>query len=511
MDWIASALLVGHYGLLATLCIFGVHRLYITYQARHYRPPPLPEQTFEELPCVTVQLPLYNEQYVAQRLIDAVAQLDYPSHLLQIQVLDDSTDSTPELVAQRVEQYRKEGLWIEHIRREDRSGYKAGALGEALATAEGEFIAVFDADFLPKPDWLMNVIHYFHDPDVGLVQAQWAYLNRHDSLLTRLQGIMLDAHFGIEQSARYASGVFFNFNGTAGIWRRTAIDEAGGWQADTITEDLDLSYRAQLVGWEFVYLRNVQCLSELPADMNAFKNQQRRWSKGGAEVMMKLLSRIWRTKLPNRKETQIRSSLRTLRIKLEASLHLASNLTHLLILIDSAVFLIPAVVLRQDILPYPPIWVDLVLFTFGGLSHIYFYLTAQDVLDRGAWRHLWLVPLLMATSIGLSRSNGSGVWEALRGHKSPFLRTPKKGEVGSTSPATPAIRPEQSGGYLSQFTLSGETIEVVLGISYLIAALWCVQQQIYLALPFMVLFAIGFLYAGTWSMRERIALSLTAG
>ena len=265
------------------------------------------------------------------------------------------------------------------------------------------------------------------------------------------------------------------------------------------------------MGWEFVYLRNVQCLSELPADMNAFKNQQRRWSKGGAEVMIKLLSRIWRTKLPYRNSSKVRSKLRTLRIKLEASLHLASNLTHLLILIDSAVFLIPAVVMRQDILPYPPIWVDLVLFTFGGLSHIYFYLTAQDVLDRGAWRHLWLVPLLMATSIGLSRSNGSGVWEALRGRKSPFLRTPKKGEVGATSPTTASNKTEHSGGYLSQFTLSGESIEIVLGLSYLTAAMWCVQQQIFLALPFMVLFAIGFLYAGTWSMRERLALSLTAG
>ena len=515
MDWIAVFLLVGHYSLLIALCVFGAHRFITTYHARRLYQSPDGHPQFVDLPLVTVHLPLFNEQFVAQRLIDAIAQLDYPTHLLQIQVLDDSTDSTIELIAQRVAHYRRQGLPIEHIHRSDRRGYKAGALNDAMVSTRGEFIAVFDADFVPSPDWLMKVVHHFSNPKIGMVQTQWDYLNRKDSLLTRLQGIMLDAHFGVEQAARYASGAFFNFNGTAGMWRRTAIEDAGGWQADTITEDLDLSYRAQLVGWQFVYLRNVRCLSELPANMNAFKNQQRRWSKGGVEVMLKLLARIWRVKLPEPSTSSVPSRRRAWSIKLEASLHLASNLTHLLILIDSVVFLIPAVVLRQNILPYPPIWVDFILFTFGGLSHLYFYLSAQGVLGRPVWRQLWLVPLLMATSIGLSRSNGSGVFEALRRQKSPFVRTPKIGTTGTFAdsdiePSEAPSKATEAVSYLRQFTLSGEAVEVLLGLCYVLTTIWCVQNQVYLALPFMALFAIGFLYAGTASLRERLASSFSS-
>lgn len=480
MEWAAVSLLVGHYVLLSALCVFGVHRFYVTFQARRlYKQPALREE-FDTLPKVTVQLPLYNEQFVAKRLIEAAAALDYPADRLQIQVLDDSTDGTSEIVADTIAALAICRVPIEHIRRTIRQGYKAGALADAMEDATGEFIAVFDADFVPKPNFLKQLIHYFHDDGIGMVQAQWDYLNRQDSFLTRLQGIMLDAHFTIEQTARHSRGMFFNFNGTAGIWRKQAIVDAGGWQADTITEDLDLSYRAQLAGWQFMYLRDTRCMSELPSEMNAFKSQQHRWTKGGIEVMLKLLPTIWRAPI-------------SWRHKLEATLHFASNLSHLLILIDSLFFLIPAIVLRQTILPYPPLWVDLLLFAFGGLSHIYFYVGAQSALGRSLRSRIWLVPALMATSIGLSRSNGCGVFEALTGQKTAFIRTPKRGEQSAAAT------------YLARFSGGGSLLEVILGIAYSMAAAWCVYQGIFLALPFMILFAWGFLFTGLSSQRSAVA------
>ena len=490
VDWIAAAFLVGHYVLLSVLCIFGLHRFYLTFGARHHYEKPSPQGRLKELPRLTVQLPLYNEKYVAQRLIEAAVALDYPRELLQIQVLDDSTDETKTLVQESVAYYRNQGFDIEQVWREDRSGYKAGAMAAAFEAVKGEFIAVFDADFIPAPDLLLRMIDHFSDPEVGMVQAQWDYLNRDDSLLTRAQALMLDAHFGVEQSARFARNVFFNFNGTAGVWRRTAIEQAGGWQADTITEDLDLSYRAQLHGWKFTYLRDVRCVSELPADMSAYKTQQHRWTKGGIEVMLKLWQQIWQAPIK-------------LKTRLEASLHLASNLTHLLILIDCVFFLIPAVMLRQNILPYPPLWVDLVMFCFGGLSHLYFYLSAQRILGRSVIDHLLLVPLLMSMTIGLSRSNGTGILEALRGQKSGFVRTPKLGtdEAQDSSKAS---------SYFSRISFSGDLLECALGGLYLFASLWCIVNDVYLALPFLLMFTFGFLYTGTTSLRERLAQAPSA-
>ncbi|MEO0973801.1 MAG: glycosyltransferase family 2 protein, partial [Pseudomonadota bacterium] len=372
------------------------------------------------------------------------------------------------------------GVRIEHLRRSDRVGFKAGALAAALERASGEYIAVFDADFLPEKDLLRSMIQHFADPRVGMVQAQWDYLNRNDSLLTRLQGLLLDAHFTVEQTARSARDHFFNFNGTAGIWRHQAIVDAGGWHADSITEDLDLSYRAQLARWKFTYLRDVRCMSELPGEMSAFKSQQRRWSKGGIEVMRKLLGRLWREPI-------------TLGQRLEGTVHLTSNLAHLIILVDCLFFLIPAIIARQAIGPFPPLWVDLVLFTFGGLSHVYFYLGAQAALGRNLWHSWWQVPLLMATTIGLSRSNGQGVLEALLGHRTSFVRTPKRGNEGRT-------------GYAVRFSGAGEMLEVTLGVVYAWACVWCWQHGVYLALPFMIMIAGGFLFTGLSSLataRER--------
>jgi len=485
VDWLAATFLVGHYTLLSILCIFGLHRFYLTFGARHHYRRPEPKTNLKNLPRLTVQLPLYNEKFVAKRLIDAAVALDYPKHLLQIQVLDDSTDETKALVKQAVATYRDQGFDIEQVLRDDRSGYKAGAMADAFGDVKGEFIAVFDADFVPAPDLLLQMIEHFADPEVGMVQAQWDYLNRDSSLLTKVQGLMLDAHFGVEQSARFARDVFFNFNGTAGLWRRSAIEQAGGWQADTITEDLDLSYRAQLLGWRFTYLRNVRCLSELPADMSAYKTQQHRWTKGGIEVMLKLWRQIWLAPIK-------------LSTRLEASLHLASNLTHLLILVDCVFFLIPAVMLRQNILPYPPLWVDLLMFCFGGLSHLYFYLSAQQILGRSVIDHLLLVPALMSVTIGLSRSNGSGILEALAGHKSGFVRTPKLGVAQSAGSSNPS-------SYFSQISVSGDILECALGALYLFASVWCIVNNVFLALPFLLMFTFGFLYTGTTSLRERLA------
>ena len=491
VDWIAATFLVGHYVLLSVLCVFGLHRFYLTFGALRSYKKPHPTGQFQDLPHLTVQLPLYNEKYVAERLIDAAIALDYPRDLLQIQVLDDSTDETRSLVAESVAHYRNQGFDIEQVLRNDRSGYKAGAMACAFDAVKGEFIAVFDADFVPAPDVLLKMIHHFTDPEIGMVQAQWDYLNRDRSLLTRTQGLMLDAHFGVEQSARFARDVFFNFNGTAGLWRKTAIEQAGGWHADTITEDLDLSYRAQLLGWKFSYLRDVRCLSELPADMSAYKTQQHRWTKGGIEVMLKLWRQIWQAPIK-------------LRTQLEASLHLASNLTHLIILIDCVLFLIPAVMLRQNILPYPPLWVDLVMFCFGGLSHLYFYLSAQRILGRSVIEHLLLVPMLMSVTIGLSRSNGTGILEALTGHKSGFVRTPKLG-------AAQAPDSTKSGSYFSRISFSGDLVECGLGGIYLFASLWCIVNGVFLALPFLLMFTFGFLYTGTSSLRERLEQADTSG
>lgn len=494
MEWLAAILLVGHYVLLLCLCVFGVHRLYITYQANHRYRPPTAAGHFVELPVVTVQLPLYNEKFVVQRLIDAAVAIDYPRHLLQIQVLDDSTDETSCLAATQIARYRSEDVWIDHYRRSDRSGYKAGALAQASKQVAGEFVAIFDADFIPPTNFLHDTVHHFTDPKVGMVQGRWDYLNRTDSLLTKIQAVMLDAHFGIEQAGRNTQGAFFNFNGTAGIWRTAAIQDAGGWQADTLTEDLDLSYRAQLAGYEFVYLRDLQCLSELPADMVAFKSQQHRWAKGGTEVMLKLLGRILRAPV-------------SFATKCEATIHLTSNLSHLLILLDCVVFLIPAIVLRQTILPYPPIWVDAALFCFGGLSHFYFYLSAQANIGHSVWRTVWLVPLLMATTVGISRSNGRGVLDALMGRKSPFVRTPKKGQAQNKTEQTDQ---RFTHSYLSKLKVGGQTIECGLALCYLVTLIWCLSNQIYEATPFLAIFCFGFFFTGSSSLRSAAHTKLLA-
>src|SRR5882757_4848614 len=301
------------------LSLYGLHRYVIVYLfLKNRNKPPQPKATFDRLPPVTVQLPIFNEMYVVERLLKSVAALDYPRDLLQVQVLDDSTDETTEIAARQIVELKAAGLDIELIHRTDRTGFKAGALEHGLETCKGEFILILDADFVPTPDMLMKTVHFFTDEKVGMIQTRWGHLNRTFSLLTRVQAMFLDGHLLLEQTARSRSGRFFNFNGTAGLWRRTCIEESGGWQHDTLTEDLDLSYRAQLQGWRFIFLADLVTPAELPVDMNGFKSQQHRWTKGSIQTCKKLLPEIWRSELP-------------MPIKLEATGHLVSNFAYLLL------------------------------------------------------------------------------------------------------------------------------------------------------------------------------------
>ena len=332
-----ETLLLGlYFSILSLLAIYGVHRSFLVYlYMKHRNRAPARSSTSHPLPPVTVQLPIFDEMYVAERLIDAVCKLDYPRELLEIQVLDDSIDETRQIAEAAVYRHVAEGIDIRYLHRDDRRGFKAGALEAGLKIARGQLIAVFDADFTPSPDFLRRTIPVFADPAVGMVQARWGHLNSDYSLLTRIQSIFLDGHFVLEHGGRYRAGLFFNFNGTAGVWRRAAIDSAGGWQDDTLTEDLDLSYRAQLVGWKFVFLQELESLAELPVEMNAFKTQQRRWAKGSVQTCRKLLPLILRSTLP-------------LRVKTEAFFHLSANFNYLLMLALS-LLLFPAVYIR-----YPP-------------------------------------------------------------------------------------------------------------------------------------------------------------
>ena len=279
------ATLVVYYVILGLLAFYGAHRfLMVRLYYRHRADVPRPAGELDPLPRVTVQLPIYNEVYVVERLVESVAALDYPRELLEIQILDDSNDETRDVARSLTRDLQERGFAIEYISRGTREGYKAGALQEGLKRATGEYLLIFDADFVPRPGTLKAMLPYFSDPKIGMVQARWEHLNREFSLLTRIQSIFLDGHFVIEHTARNRSGRFFNFNGTAGIWRRSCLEQAGGWQADTLTEDLDASYRAQLLGWRFVYLKDVSVPAEVPVDMNGFKTQQHRWTKGALQT-----------------------------------------------------------------------------------------------------------------------------------------------------------------------------------------------------------------------------------
>ena len=465
---------------------YGVHRWWIIYLfLKNRKRVPLPVAQFDHLPVVTVQLPIFNERYVAERLLRAVAALDYPREQLEVQVLDDSTDDTRELVAREVAALRSTGLDIRHIHRTDRTGFKAGALEGGMHDARGEYIFILDADFLPKPDILQRTIHFFTDPGVGMIQTRWGHLNRTYSLLTRVQAMFLDGHLLLEQTARSRSGRFFNFYGTAGIWRRSCIEEAGGWQHDTLTEDLDLSYRAQLAGWKFVFLSDVVTPAELPVDMNGFKSQQHRWTKGSIQTCKKILPRILRSRLP-------------WKIKLEATLHLTSNFSYLL--------LAALCVLLQQSGSGGHGWMrfflfDAPVFLAASVSVAVFYICAQRELYPRTWmKEILLLPPLIALGIGLSLNNARAVLEAIFNQTSAFVRTPKYGIEARTS--EPAATWRQS-RYLPIKSLL-PILELGFAVYFTYFVYSAVRAGQYSTLPYLVLFQLGFCYVAFSSLTQWI-------
>jgi len=480
-----TIILASYFFVLVILAVYGWHRYYLVYQyLKHKDERPVPAGTFDALPRVTIQLPLYNEMYVVDRLVEAVCRIDYPRELLEIQVLDDSTDETTEIAELAVRRFASQGLDIKYIHRTDRSGYKAGALDEGLRVASGRFVAIFDADFIPHPDFLLQTIHYFTNPKVAMVQTRWGHVNEDYSLLTKIQAILLDAHFVLEHGARNRSGCFFNFNGTAGIWRREAIGDAGGWQHDTLTEDLDLSYRAQLRGWEFVFLSDHVAPAELPVEMNAFKSQQHRWAKGSIQTFLKLMPYILRSNQPTR-------------VKAEAFFHLSANFNYPLMCVLS-VLMAPSMVIRYNMGWYEMLLIDIPLFFAATASVANFYMVCQRELYPETWtERLRYLPFLMSIGIGLAVNNTKAVFEALFHKPSEFARTPKyhieKGGdewIGKKYRQSVAIQP---------------LIELALGLYFTATLFYALANGIYGTVPFLMLFQIGFLYTGMLSLLQQYA------
>ena len=368
----------------------------------------------EKYPYVTVQLPIFNEMYVVERLVDAITAFDYPKSRLQIQILDDSTDETVDISAAKVAEYQAQGFDISLIHRIDRKGYKAGALQEAMPQVKGEFIAIFDADFIPKPDFLLQTLPYFEEEKMGVVQTRWEHINKNYSLLTQIQAFFIDAHFTVEQTGRNVSGYFMNFNGTAGVWRKATIIDAGGWQADTLTEDLDLSYRSQMKGWQFKYLEDVTSPSELPADMRAFKTQQFRWIKGGAETAVKILPRIAKTDLPKN-------------IKFNAFSHLLSSSIYIVIFL-SAILTVPLLLVKNSFIEHDYIkYGSLFFLTNFAVGFVYFTAirNIEETLGKSLKTFFYILPSFLAITLGLSLHNALAALRGLAGEKTPFVRTPK--------------------------------------------------------------------------------------
>ncbi len=484
LDTFDLAIIATYFAILLLLAIYGAYRLRIVYQFwRYTKRPPRPTGTFaeSELPFITVQLPLYNEMYVAERLIDACVQLDYPADRLEIQVLDDSTDETKDVVAKRVADYRALGVNIVHKHREDRTGFKAGALEAGLQTASGDLVAIFDADFVPRPDCLRRMVDYFFDDQIGMVQMRWSHINRDYSLLTRVQAIMLDGHFVVEQAARNRSGAFFNFNGTAGMWRRQAIGWSGGWQHDTLTEDTDLSFRAQLCGWKFVYLVDDDVPSELPVEINAFKAQQRRWAKGLIEVAIKLMPRVWRDPRLSLSE------------RLELFFRLTGNIAAPLV-IALAVLNLPVLIVRFNQGLFHLLILDAPILLFSTVSVALFYLAGQIYLYPTTWKsRIAYLPLVMALGIGLSFSNAQAVLEALFGIKTSFVRTPKYGIESNGDTSWFRKKYKRATGILP-------VLELLFAAYFLFLIVFAAVSEIFGTIPFFLLFFVGYAYTGILSM-----------
>jgi cellulose synthase/poly-beta-1,6-N-acetylglucosamine synthase-like glycosyltransferase len=477
LGWFDYALLIPYFTVLIILSVYGLHRYtvireYFKHRHKLNRPP---EKTWQQFPRVTIQLPLYNERYVVQRLIDTVTQMDYPRELLEIQVLDDSTDETHPYTERLVNEYAAMGHPIVYIHRTNRHGFKAGALQEGMEKSKSDFFAVFDADFVPPKDFLQRTIHYFTDPNVGMVQTRWTYLNRDYNLLTEVQAMLLDGHFVLEHGARFGAGTFFNFNGTAGILRRKMIEEAGGWEHDTLTEDSDLSYRGQLKGWRFVYAPSVECPSELPVDTHAFQIQQFRWAKGLMQVALKLLRRIFKADVP-------------WRVKAEAFCHLTPNISYPLMIIVTALML-PVMIVRFYIGWWEMLLIDLPLVIASFWSISAFYIIAQRELYPKTWfRAFFFLPFLMSAGTALTLINTKAVAEALLRVQSGFVRTAKFG-IGQKNAPVEKKKYRSRSGWLPY-------LELAFGSYFMFMVAYSIDTYNFLAVPILMLFVGGYYWAG---------------
>lgn len=486
------ALLIPYFVVLILLASYGIHRYILVYLYYKHRDKQTtePAAKFDDLPCVTVQLPIFNEKYVVDRLLGAVCKLNYPLDKLDIQLLDDSTDETQEVARELVASYVAQGYPVRYLHRTNREGFKAGALAEGLKSAKGEFVTIFDADFTPPEDFLLRTIHHFTDPSIGMVQTRWTHINRSYSFLTEVEAMLLDGHFVLEHSGRARSDVFFNFNGTAGVWRRQAIEEAGGWQHDTLTEDTDLSYRAQLKGWKFIYLQDVECPAELPVEMTAFKTQQARWAKGLIQTAKKILPDVLRSKQP-------------FHVKFEAWYHLTSNLSYPLMIILS-VLLLPAMIIRFYQGWFQMLYIDLPLFLASTFSISSFYLVSQKELFPGKWyRALLYLPFLMALGIGLTITNTRAVLEALIGKQTAFARTPKY-RVESKKDKVRRTKYRRRLGWVPW-------VELLIGTYFALTVYYAIQNENYITVPFLLLFVVGYWYTGFMSIFQGLFSGFSLG
>jgi len=483
MTFFETLILASYFFVLLILAVYGWHRYYLVYiYMKHKHAQPTPKAAFDELPVVTIQLPLYNEMYVVDRLVDAICQIDYPREKLEIQVLDDSTDETRQIAELAVRRHAMQGVDIKYLHREDRTGFKAGALDEGLKVARGSYVAIFDADFIPTPDFLMRTVHYFTDPKVALVQARWGHINEDYSLLTKIQAILLDAHFVLEHGGRNRAGCFFNFNGTAGIWRREAIADGGGWQHDTLTEDLDLSYRTQLKGWQFVFVQDHVSPAELPVEMNAFKSQQFRWAKGSIQTFLKNMPRILQSDQP-------------FHVKAEAFFHLSANFNYPLMCVLS-LLMAPSMIIRYNMGWYEMMLIDIPLFMAATASVANFYMVCQRELYPQRWtERLRYLPFLMSIGIGLAVNNTRAVFEALFGKPSEFVRTPKYAVEGTAD--------DWAQKKYRQPVSVQPLIEVALGLYFTATLFYALANGIYGTVPFLMLFQVGFLYTGMLSLLQQ--------
>ncbi len=473
--------LISYFVSLFILFVFSSHGFFMIYYYNKYKNvKPAANVDINPDTKVTIQLPLYNELYVVERLIDSVCEIDFPKDRMEIQVLDDSTDETVNLVARKVAEKKALGFDILHVRRTNREGFKAGALKEGMKTATGEFIAIFDADFIPAKDFLKKTLSHFTDEKIGMVQTRWEHLNGDYSILTKAQALALDGHFVIEQNVRNKAGFFINFNGTGGIWRRSCIEDAGNWHADTLTEDLDLSYRAQLKGWRFVFLRDETSPAELPSEINALKAQQFRWTKGAIETAKKILPLVLKSKLP-------------LRVKLQATFHLTNNLAFPFILL-AAILNVPLIFIKNSG-SHEAYFAVMSIFILAFIGSFMFYLYSQKDI-RTDWRKkIVLFPLFMAGSMGFAVNNSRAVIEGLLSRKSEFVRTPKFKVVNQKDSWS-------NNKYVNKKLEPSVIVELIMAIYCLVG----IGSSIYFleiaAIPFQLLFFIGFSFVSVTSIRH---------